>query len=77
MSFRCRILESSHQNPLDLVVTENGGCLLRKNWVSPPLSPVPVSSQPSKIGGQDKQLIWCEARVSCMCMYVCLSPVLW
>lgn len=32
--------------------------VLRKNWISPPLSPAPVFSQPSKIGGQNKQPVW-------------------
>lgn len=66
MSFRFRILESSPQSPLDPEVTENGGCLLRKNRVSPC-----VPSNHPRLVGRTSSLfgvrlgVWCFGYLCC------------
>lgn len=73
VSFRFGILEISHQSPLDLEVTENGGCLLRKNWVSPCLFPASVFLlRHPRLVGRTSSLFGVRLRV---CFF--WSPVLW
>lgn len=57
MSVSFGILGNSHQSPLDLKLTKNGGSFEEELSSSPSLP-----SQPSKLGGQDKQPAQREAQ---------------